>query len=156
MARIKYIKEYTGINNLMITGIRWQESVRRNKLQVFNTCYKNGTKRYLNIIIDWKESEIWEYINSNQLSYPSLYNEGFERIGCIMCPMAKHSARIKEYKRYPKFAMLYTKAFDNMLQHRNNKGLRSHWTTGKELFDWWIANNNKSEEEDSCQLTLFE
>ena len=151
----RYLKEYSGSNNIMITGIRWQESNARNKRQLFEACYKNKTKKYLNAIIDWNESEIWQYIHDNNLAYPKLYDDGFKRIGCILCPMATPKEKNLQIARFPKFKQLYIHAFSKMLQVRIERNRPTEWKTGEEVFNWWIANNNKPEEEDSCQLTLF-
>jgi len=37
-------------------------------------------------IFYWKEWHIWEFIDLYDLKYPCLYDEGFHRIGCIVCP----------------------------------------------------------------------
>ena len=29
---------------------------------------------------------MWEFIDRYKLSYPSLYDDGFSRIGCVICP----------------------------------------------------------------------
>lgn len=33
-------------------------------------------------IFDWKEWHIWDFIDERNLPYPSLYDEGWDRIGC--------------------------------------------------------------------------
>jgi len=148
------LKENFG-TGIMVTGIRWEESHKRNKRSLFETCHRNNKKHYLNIIIDWQDNEIWEYIHINKLPYPNLYNEGFRRIGCILCPMATSREKDIQINRFPKFVNLYKKAFTSMIAERLRRGLPTQWKTGEEVFNWWIANNNKPEEEDSCQLTLF-
>ena len=37
-------------------------------------------------IFYWVEWHIWEFIEAHALKYPSLYDEGFGRIGCMVCP----------------------------------------------------------------------
>jgi phosphoadenosine phosphosulfate reductase len=37
-------------------------------------------------IFDFKEYHVWDFIEGNGLKYPSLYDEGFSRIGCVICP----------------------------------------------------------------------
>ena len=33
----------------------------------------------------WTEQDVWEYINRHSLSYPSVYDMGYRRTGCIFC-----------------------------------------------------------------------
>ncbi len=39
-------------------------------------------------IQDWPQLLVWLYIWKNKLPYNPLYDEGFDRIGCFMCPAA--------------------------------------------------------------------
>jgi phosphoadenosine phosphosulfate reductase len=42
-------------------------------------------------IFYWKEWHVWEFIKLHKLPYPSLYDEGFDRIGCVICPFIFHN-----------------------------------------------------------------
>jgi len=33
----------------------------------------------------WKESDVWDYIKTNQLSYSKIYDMGYKRTGCVFC-----------------------------------------------------------------------
>ena len=119
---------------------------------------KDSRKFYLNPIIDWTEKEVWEYIKTNNKPYPSLYDEGFKRIGCVGCPMSgKH--RIKEFERYPHFKKMYLKAFEKCVEVRKEKGktimdeYATKWSSGQAMFDWWM--NAKHENKDQ-QCFMFE
>ncbi|MDO9518195.1 MAG: phosphoadenosine phosphosulfate reductase family protein [Methanosarcinaceae archaeon] len=46
-------------------------------------------------IRDWRAIEVWLYIHWRGLAYNPLYDMGFERVGCYMCPAALSA----EYKR---------------------------------------------------------
>ena len=92
----EYLKEYAGIGEFVILGVRWEESLKRKKtrkLYEVDTRKKMKGKRYLNPIIDWSEQEVWKYIKDNALPYPELYDCGMKRIGCIGCPMAYYKTR---------------------------------------------------------------
>ena len=56
------------------------------KRKMIETCVIKG-KNVLNPIIDWEDWEVWEFIKSNGFKYPTLYNQGYSRLGCIGCPM---------------------------------------------------------------------
>ena len=64
-------------------------------------CYKRH-KTTVNPIIDWTDSEVWQFIQAEHIPYCSLYNEGFSRLGCIGCPLASKRARVEEFLRWPK------------------------------------------------------
>lgn len=133
----EYLKEDSGNGKIVITGIRHQESSKRSKRKMFEPCMRKKGKYYLHPIIDWTDSEVWEYIKTNNLKYPSLYDKGWKRIGCIGCPMAgKH--RKKEFAEYPKIKANYIRAFEKMIKHRIASGLKTKWTTGEQVFGWWM------------------
>ena len=83
----EYLKEYGGDGRLVLTGIRHQESYKRSKRKMVEVCYKNPSKKYLHPIIDWSDKDVWEFIKQQELKYCCLYDEGYKRIGCVMCPM---------------------------------------------------------------------
>ena len=93
----EYFKERGGGGRKVITGIRWEESNKRKTRRMVEICYKDVSKTYINPIIEWSTKDVWEYIHKNNLAYCCLYNEGFERLGCIMCP--KSSNQKKEGER---------------------------------------------------------
>lgn len=146
------LKERGGQNRKVITGVRWAESYNRSKRRMVETCRKNKAKTYLHPIIDWTENDVWEYINKNDIEYCKLYDEGYSRLGCIMCPMGGPKGMKRDAKRYPKFYKLYLKAFERMLAERHRKSLKTSWETPEEVMNWWI-NNPPSIDEN--QIALF-
>lgn len=44
----------------------------------------------------------------------------------------------KDFRAYPKYKENYIKAFEKMLQVRNESGLETSWRTGEEVFYWWL------------------
>ena len=167
----KYLKENNCQNSMIATGVRWSESVKRAKTRgVYEDFNSNKNKRIIltndnddrrrlierceikartvvNPIINWSNAEIWDFYN-NECKYRNpLYDNGFERIGCIGCPMAGKK-RYREFYIYPKYKNLYIKAFDRMLEVRKAKDRADNWKTGYDVFRWWMG-------EDPNQLTLF-
>jgi len=138
----EYLKEYAGIGEFVIMGIRWEESKQRKdsrKLYEVDTRKKMKGKRYLNPVIDWSEKEIWKYIKDNALPYPELYDCGMKRIGCIGCPMAYFKTRQKELNRYPKFKAMYIKA----IRKRREKGYFQDFEDEYDVFEWWVGKIGK-------------
>lgn len=69
------LKEWHGTGRLVVTGLRWQESIKRRKRKMVETCYRDSTKRFLHPIIDWSTTDVWEYIGQEGLEYCKLYDE---------------------------------------------------------------------------------
>lgn len=106
------LKETSGKDRFIATGVRWAESNSRKnnrgimefnhrnkekritmtcdndeKRQLFETCNLKG-KMTVNPIVDWSDDDVWNYTHSEHLPINSLYCEGQKRVGCIGCPMA--------------------------------------------------------------------
>jgi phosphoadenosine phosphosulfate reductase len=131
----EHLKEAGGSGRIVVTGVRWEESPRRAKRRMIEQCYNDGSKTYLSPIIDWTEHDVWEFIRQEQLEYCSLYDEGFDRIGCVLCPLARAPER--DAARWPQFKRAYIKTFDKLIDVRNAAGLETSMRTGQEIYDWW-------------------
>ena len=111
--------------------------------RVIEQCYQR-MKTVVNPIIDWTDAEVWAFIKAENIPYCGLYEEGFHRLGCIGCPMARTHGREKEFARWPKFKAAYIRAFERMLDERNKRGMQSSWgenATGKDVYNWWMEYN---------------
>lgn len=96
-------------------------------------CYQQA-KTTVNPIIDWEDSDVWEFIHEYKVPYCELYDKGKKRLGCIGCPMS--TAAAAELEEYPKYKQLYINAFDKMLQV--NPGKYKNWKTGEDVMKWWL------------------
>jgi phosphoadenosine phosphosulfate reductase len=157
----KELKEKGGEGRICVTGVRWAESrarlKNRNVMEIvtsnvkekmlfndnekdrrlFENCLLKG-KRIVNPIVDWEDEDVWAYLNSRIIAHCSLYDEGFERIGCIGCPLAGTEQMVKEFERWPKYKENYIRAFEKAVKARIEKGKKCSWKNGKEMMDWWI------------------
>jgi len=149
-------KERGGSGRKVVTGIRAAESSKRAGRKAVETCYKDSSKIYINAIIQWTDDDVWQFIREQELPYCKLYDEGWERIGCMMCPMAKAEARERERDTYPRYEAAFRKAFNVIYADRiaKNPNAVSRWKDGDEMFDWWLNENRTSEDPD--QTVLFE
>ncbi|MCD8349592.1 MAG: phosphoadenosine phosphosulfate reductase family protein [Planctomycetaceae bacterium] len=134
------LKEGGGKGRLVITGVRWAESVRRSKRKMFDVCYKGRGSRFLHPIIDWTDAQVWDFIKSRNLPYCSLYDEGWRRIGCLFCPMATVAERRRHCERYPRYEALFRRYFRRLydLRIQKEKSNTKRWADGDEMFEWWI------------------
>jgi len=148
-------KERGGTGRRVITGIRAAESTKRAGRRAIETCYKDASKIYINPIINWTDSEVWEFIKTQELPYCELYDQGFNRIGCLFCPMAGKQ-RLTSASRYPRYVKAFIRSFERLYANRKAEGKTSvdRWSNGREMFWWWLNENKKSE--DSDQRVLFE
>ena len=114
---------------------------------------KENGSTVVNPIYDWLDTDVWEYIRQQGLKVNPLYDRGYDRVGCIGCPLAPYHQRIKEFNDYPKYKKLYIQAFEKMLEVRREKGKENKWKDGEEVFYWWIE-----EEKHNCkgQYNLFD
>ena len=146
------LKERGGIGRKVITGIRWAESNKRAKRNMVETCYKDKTKVYLHPIIDWTKKDVWDYIKQENIDYCKLYDEGFDRLGCIGCPYQNTKGMKRDFKKWPKYKQAYIRSFQKMVDKRIKDGLKTNWKTGEEVMDWWISNSTEKVAEGQTML----
>ena len=165
------LKENGGMGRVVVTGVRWQESIKRKhnralleinynaketiKLnndnaenrRLIETCALRG-KHVLNPIIDWTVDDVWEYLNERNIPHCSLYDEGFKRIGCIGCPMSGTKGMIFEFKQ------IYLHTFERMLKARIDNGKPcTYWHSADDVMRWWIwGGSNKRIIKDQLML----
>ena len=138
-------KEGSPADNIIVTGIRWGESNRRSKRRMVETCFKNKTKQYLNVIIDWSTADVWEYIRGRKIEYCKLYDEGFKRLGCVLCPMTRDIA--VHMKRWPKIC----KAWERAVKATFVPG-KTAFKTAQEYWEWWLDRDRSSLNKDKTML----
>ena len=131
------IKEAGGQGRVVIVGNRRAEGANRSKQCYVQSGYKSSKgKTFIRPILNFDNHDIWQYIHENNLPYCSLYDEGFERLGCVLCPFIRNVDR--EIERFPKIANLWRMSCDKIMERRIAKG-NATFKDGQELFDWWIA-----------------
>ena len=163
------LKETGCANRYIATGVRWDESTARMQREEFekiankkkdkekftiimlmndndkrrrmNELCMQQNKMVVNPIIDWTHRDVWEYINSEKIETCELYQCGYDRVGCIGCPMAGKK-REREFEDFPQYKKLYIHAFERMLKERERRGKENTWKTGENVFAWWIGDEN--------------
>lgn len=79
-----------------IIGIRSEESKNRASRPRID---KHRGQTLLKPIFHWPEWAVWEFIDARGLNYPSLYDEGFSRSGCAVCPYLLGAGDAKTIRR---------------------------------------------------------
>lgn len=123
-----------GKNTLTLTGVRKAESVKRRNRGKWETCQRQNGVEFYHPIIDWSDEQLWAVIDDNHIPYCCLYDEGFDRIGCIGCPMTSPKKINREFRRWPQFEQAYLWAFEHMLEGRQF----DRWKTKYDVMDWYI------------------
>lgn len=149
----KELKESGGSGRVVLTGVRWQESVKRSKRSMAETCRMDGSKVYVHPIIDWSIAEVWEFLNKvAKVPHCCLYDQGFKRIGCVGCPMGNARGMSRDFMRWPKIRDAYLRAFARMLDARTTPFKMGN--TAEEVMQWWVYGKGKGKGSD--QTVMFE
>jgi len=164
------LKEGGGKNRFVITGVRWSESTQRKSRghveiqhkdktkrvilnadndearRMFENCQTKG-KRILNPIIDWTDADVWEFLELHGCKSNPLYQEGFRRIGCVGCPMARKAGMMREFERWPKYRDNYLRAFARMITARESAGLTvKNWETPEKVMEFWLDDSRQKKQ----------
>lgn len=103
-------------------------------------CYRT-TSTILNPIIDWTDSDVWEFLRHYGCDANPLYQCNEKRIGCIGCPLQGPKGMQNDFEKYLKYKNLYIRAFDRMLEAHPEK--EYSWRSGVDVFDWWTGFDSK-------------
>lgn len=156
----EHLKEDKGHGRTCVMGIRAEESSRRkknwaplasfegnsaDKLRLFDAEDIQQTvqscairsKWVVNPLYYWTITDLWDFIHDRKLPYCCLYDEGFDRLGCIACPYATEQSRRMELERWPGFRKLYVRSFDGLIE--NGRFTNKGFLTGEEVLEWWLS-----------------
>jgi phosphoadenosine phosphosulfate reductase len=86
---------------ITIDGKRRYESFQRGNIGAVESNPFVPGQLSIFPIKDWRALEVWLYIFMEKLSYNVLYDEGFERIGCWLCPAALQAEYIRMKELHP-------------------------------------------------------
>ena len=136
----RIFKEVGGIDRLVITGIRHEESARRKGRALFESSTRYNKKTFMHPIIDWREIDVWEFIEEYKLPYCEIYDWGYDRIGCVFCPLKAAHLRRMDLIYFPKWKKPFIASFNKLYESLKVKGDRvcSVCKNGEELFYWWL------------------
>jgi len=130
-----------------IFGIRKEESRQRALYKPVSIDYKKN-KIYYYPILEWSESVLWQYIEAENIPYCKLYDMGFHRMGCVVCPFICRKDRIlvdKHMKMWPNYYKRFEKAmrirwetkikFKPQLNVISFRDFLEHWYRGKAIME---------------------
>lgn len=132
------IKEAGGEGRVVLLGNRRTEGTIRKHQRCVEKD-RRGNKVFVRPIIDFDNGEVWEYIKGNKLPYCELYDRGFHRLGCVLCPFSREIKREEFY--FPKITANWKRVCDRIVANKlaSGKKYKHQFQTGQELYDWWVS-----------------
>jgi phosphoadenosine phosphosulfate reductase len=152
-------KERGGKGRAKLIGVRAAESPRRMEQWREITPHRTaGT--IICPILYWTDDDIWDFIRDERIPYCRLYDEGFDRLGCIGCPMSGPKGMARDFARWPGFERLWKIGFRRWwarwkgVPRRDGKPRYcENFSSWMELWEWWISRKRR-EEPTGCQGSL--
>lgn len=94
-------------------------------------------------IYHWEDVDVWAFIQGRGIPYNSLYDMGYSRVGCILCPLARKAEKAMYEQNFPWMKENYIKAFDRMLERRKATGKKHDdtWADGEAVYRWWVEDD---------------
>ena len=132
------LKERVTRNATIITGVRADESVARRSRGPFEQSRKYADVRFVHPILSWTSADVWCYIRERGLPYCELYDQGFSRLGCVVCPFNRDIRA--SMRRWPKLFAAARRA----VQRRWDTGKAAELTKPKrfdgpeDFWQWWL------------------
>jgi phosphoadenosine phosphosulfate reductase len=149
---------------VLIMGIRAAESAARAKRWRDVTFHSKSKAWVVSPILRWSTAHVWEFIRDRGLPYCSLYDDGFERLGCIGCPMAGKAGRLREFARWPKVEAAWRMAFQRIWERKAGTTQRNgrlwfgsrYFDGWEEMWSWWVNDEPLPGEPDDCQQGMWQ
>lgn len=87
-------------------------------------CISGKETLLISPIIHWTEQDVWEFLNKvMEVPHCSLYDEGWNRLGCIGCPMSSAKQKQIENLRYQHVKRNWIKAIKAIRSRGVNYGV---------------------------------
>lgn len=87
---------------------RNKRKASNSKLSIVNAhgertlgCISGKETLLISPIIHWTERDVWDFLNALHIPHCILYDQGYTRIGCILCPMSSARQKQKDIQRWP-------------------------------------------------------
>lgn len=158
-------KETGGAGRVCMTGVRREESARRAKRgeldfsrekkatvdywdankELFANCVNGREKVVFNPIIDWTEGMVWRFLDEQGVDHCPLYDEGWKRVGCVMCPMANHRAIARDMARWPHRVERIKETINRIKEVKGDKAEGVWREDADTVFEWWVSRLSFSE-----------
>lgn len=121
-----------------VLGIRAEESFRRANYNRLDIPERFKWQRLVYPIFHWKEYDVWDFIEKHNLPYPSLYDDGADRIGCVVCPFMNKKKHEWARDKWPGMYISFERSVHRWYNHRKAQGRgMCHDSADLFLADWY-------------------
>ena len=141
-----------------ILGVRWAEGNKRASRSTFERRRSGGGK-VINPIVGWETVDVWQYIRERGLSYCALYDEGWPRLGCVLCPLARNPTPLAQEKarrqmaRWPQITRIW-RMVSREIWTTGGKGAR-RFSSEEAMWQSWLLAARSREAKDDGECGLF-
>lgn len=147
---------------VLIMGIRAEESRQRAASWQEITFHRRSKTFAIAPILHWSSNDIWEFIDQYDLPYCELYDQGFDRLGCVGCPLTGKAKKKLEFERWPRYEEFWKNGFRFIWEKRAGSRQKNgkEWfgsaffNSWEEMFNWWLS-DKRLPGDDSCQLDMW-
>jgi phosphoadenosine phosphosulfate reductase len=89
--------------DVWLTGLRRGQSASRANLQTIEWDWRHQVLK-VNPLAAWSRTEVWDYIQANNVPYNPLHEQGYPTVGCTHCTKAVPGASVTDYSRAGRWA----------------------------------------------------
>ena len=86
-------------------------------------CISGKDSILISPIINWDDRDVWDFLNGMDIEHCELYDAGYKRIGCILCPMSSRKGKVRDIHDFPHVKEKWIKA---IMAIRNGGGIRKN------------------------------
>lgn len=151
------LKENMGAGNVVIDGVRAEESANRAKYnevmvrsrRVENVkkgrnrsfteieenehrCIKGKDRIDVHPILRWTSAEVWEFMMENNIPLNPCYSY-LTRVGCMYCPFASKEQLTIYEEEYPLYKKRLLLAIERFMTRKQIEGIN----TAADYYEWW-------------------
>lgn len=84
--------------DVWLTGLRRSQSASRANLQVIEWDWRYQVLK-VNPLASWSRADVWAYIQTHDVPYNPLHEQGYPTLGCTHCTKAVPGASVTDYSR---------------------------------------------------------
>lgn len=135
-------------------------------------CINGKDSILISPIFQWTEADVWYFLNELiQVPHCELYDIGFTRIGCLLCPMASKTCNLRNIEMFPHIKRGWIRAIKTIRSKREFREgfiwwhIKVNWEQqykpsedeiAETIFDWWMSGKSFNEwySERCLQLSL--
>lgn len=127
------------------TFMQWSEEQIKKKYKNVNNdqfsidkehevkCINGKDSILVSPIIDWTARDVWDFLNGMEIPHCELYDMGYTRIGCILCPMSSRKSKIRDMQLFPHVKEKWIKTIMEIRRggyNKDNIGKTAVWGHG--------------------------